>query len=189
MENLPNFKYHPNPIETGAFQIGEPQECDCCGKSTDIYYTRPFYSTEEIHALCPTCIASGKAAETFDGKFQDYASIEGISPDPDEPSTFKNTEAVEEVMKRTPGYRGWQQEIWLAHCNDLCAFVGYVGWDEIQQMGLAGEISEDLDENGSNLGIGTIEHVQQYCRNNGDLQGYLFQCLHCKKHRLYTDYS
>jgi len=184
MEKLPVFKYHPNPIETGAFKVGETEECDCCGQTTDICYTSPFYSAEEINVLCPFCIANGEAAEKFDGEFQDYLGIEGVSPNPAEPSTFKNAEAIEEVTKRTPGYRGWQQEVWLKHCDDLCAFVGYIGWDELQQLGLTDEIESDLAENSE---IGTIEHVQKYCRNGGDLQGYLFQCLHCKKHRLYMD--
>ena len=39
---LPTFKYHPNPIETGAFQKGTPQECDCCGFETDLWYESPF---------------------------------------------------------------------------------------------------------------------------------------------------
>ncbi|WP_308423119.1 CbrC family protein [Marinithermofilum abyssi] len=24
---------------------------------------------------------------------------------------------------RTPGYRGWQQEVWLSHCGEFCSFV------------------------------------------------------------------
>jgi len=184
MQNLPQFKYHPNPLETGAFETGDAQECDCCGQTVSIYYTGPFYSIDEINALCPFCIANGSAAEKFDGTFQDYASIDGISPNPSEPNILTNDDATEEVCTRTPGYRGWQQEVWLTHCNDCCAFVGYVGWDEIQQMGLTDEIADDLAKNSE---FYTIEDVQKYCRNNGDMQGYLFQCLHCKKHRLHMD--
>ena len=58
---IPTFKYHPNPIETGAFIKGDAQECNCCGKQTDIWYESPFYSREEVDCLCPECIASGLA--------------------------------------------------------------------------------------------------------------------------------
>ena len=41
---LPTFRYHPNPLETGAFEESkEGVVCDCCGKTTHIYYTGPFY--------------------------------------------------------------------------------------------------------------------------------------------------
>jgi len=184
MQNLPTFKYHPDPIKTGAFTVGDAVNCDCCGQPTTTYYTGPFYSAEEIEALCPSCISTGEAAEKFDGEFQDYASIEGISPDPSTPGALSNLAAIEEVTLRTPGYSGWQQEYWLSHCNDLCAFIGYVGWDEIKQLGLVEEIAKDLDATST---WGDIEHVEKYCRNKGDLQGYLFKCLHCNQHRLYMD--
>ena len=183
MKNIPDFKYHPNPIETGAFKIDKAVICDCCGQMTDIYYTTPFYCVDDIDALCPFCIASGKAAEKFDGKFQDYASIEGIPPNPNEPNTLENKEAVEEVTTRTPGYVGWQQEVWLSHCDDLCAFIGYVGWNEIKDIlnDFADLESDIKDYNFS------IDDLAKNLVNNGHLQGYLFQCLHCKTYRLHMD--
>lgn len=27
---LPQFKYHPKPLETGAFEQDKTVECDCC---------------------------------------------------------------------------------------------------------------------------------------------------------------
>ncbi|EGM59721.1 hypothetical protein SFJ1713_4195 [Shigella flexneri SFJ17B] len=80
------------------------------------------------------CIADGSAAEKFAGSFQDDASIEGVEFEYDEEDEFagiKNTypdEMLKELVERTPGYHGWQQEFWLAHCGDFCAFIGYVGW-------------------------------------------------------------
>lgn len=180
---LPKFKYHPNPIETGAFKTDKEVICDCCGKSTRIYYTKPFYCIEKIDALCPSCIADGKASEKFDGEFQDYASIEGISPNPNEPDTLNNKKACKEVSQRTPGYSGWQQEVWLSHCDDLCAFLGYVGWEEIKdRLYSFADLESDIKDYNFN-----IDDLSKYLRNNGSLQGYLFQCLHCKKYRLYID--
>ncbi len=40
---------------------------------------------------------------------------------------------LKEFVERTPGYHGWQQEFWLAHCGDFCVFIGYVGWNDIEK--------------------------------------------------------
>ena len=57
---LPTFRYHPDPLDTGAFdESKEGVVCDCCGKTTHIFYTNPFFSIEDIAYLCPECIASG----------------------------------------------------------------------------------------------------------------------------------
>ena len=87
----------------------------------------------------------------------------------------------EEVTKRTPGYCGWQQEVWLSHCDDLCAFVGYVGWNEIKdKLSEFADLQSDISDYDFN-----IDDLSKHLYNNGSLQGYLFQCLHCKKYRLY----
>lgn len=31
---LPQFKYHPKPLETGAFEQDKTVECDCCEQQT-----------------------------------------------------------------------------------------------------------------------------------------------------------
>ena len=86
---LPSFRYHPDPLDTGAFQ--ESQEgvvCDCCGKATSIYYTAPFFSVDDIEYLCPECIVSGKAAQKYDGSFQDDYSVDDGVDDPAIPKLF-----------------------------------------------------------------------------------------------------
>lgn len=35
-----------------------------------------------------------------------------------------NTDFLEELLFRTPGYSSWQEPIWLAHCNDFCQYLG-----------------------------------------------------------------
>lgn len=75
---LPQFKYHPKPLETGAFEQDKTVECDCCEQQTSVYYSGPFYCVDEVEHLCPWCIADGSAAEKFAGSFQDDASIEGV---------------------------------------------------------------------------------------------------------------
>lgn len=180
LATLPRFKYHPNPLETEAFLISEtPVTCDCCEGNTTVYYTGPFYAEEEIEALCPECIASGRAAERFHGFFQDDCSLEN------DISKEISSEKEEELLYRTPGYCGWQQEYWRSHCGDYCAFIGYVGYRELKQMGL---IEEVLDDSMWDREWGdSKEELLEELTNGGSVQGYLFRCLHCGKHLLYVD--
>ena len=173
VHELPTFKYHPEPIKTRAFKTDKTVICDCCDSKIDVYYDGPFYSAEEVEFLCPNCIKSGKANEKFDGDFQDCASCDKVN----------DKEKLLELCYRTPGYTGWQQEYWLAHCDDYCAFIGYVGWDEIMQMGIETEIEDDLSANSEY----PIPTVKQYLKIDGGMQGYLFRCLVCGKHRLHID--
>jgi len=170
---LPYFRYHPNPIETGAFkQSREGVVCDCCGKTTYIYYEMPFFAIDDIDYLCPQCIASGAAAKKFDGSFQDDMSLD---------NGVDNPEKLDELIHRTPGYCGWQQEYWRAHCGDYCAFVGYVGARELRALGVMEEVLDDPMWNDEQK-----EWIQNAV-NGGHMQCYLFQCLHCGKHLLWMD--
>lgn len=173
--NSTEFKYHPDPIGTGAFIRGKQRKCDCCNKSTDIWYSAPFYTAEEgIECICPECIANGAAASKFHGEFQDPESVDRVS----------DASKLDELIHRTPGYCGWQQEYWLAHCDDYCAFVGYVGWKELVDMGLDGEIERNYNQDINGF---DIKDVKECMHNEGSVQGYLFKCLHCKQHFLYVD--
>lgn len=173
---LPRFRYHPNPLETEAFMLADsPVTCCCCQKTTHIYYEGPFYAVEEIGQLCPECISTGEAARKFDGEFQDEASLEdGVN------SPYQ----LDELIHRTPGYHGWQQEYWRAHCGDYCASIGYVGYRELKQMGIVEEL---LDDPLLNEWSAAPEELLKDIVNGGGVQGYLFQCLHCGKHLLWVD--
>lgn len=48
---LPQFKYHPKPLETGAFEQDKTVECDCCEQQTSVYYSGPFYCVDEVEHL------------------------------------------------------------------------------------------------------------------------------------------
>lgn len=168
-----NFKYHPDPIATGAFMNDKTVTCDCCGKQTDVYYTSPFYSIDNVDYLCPECIASGAAAKKFDGEFQDADSADEV----------KDKKALDELIHRTPGYCGWQQEYWLAHCDDYCAFMGYYDWAALEREGIAAEIEETYREDVCMI---PFEDAKEYIQNN---ECYLFKCLHCGKHFIYFDFD
>ena len=171
--DLPFFKYHPNPLATGAFtQAQYAVVCDCCGCSTHIYYDGPFYAIDDINYLCPNCIASGAAAKKFDGDFQDDGCLE--------PKVL-DAEKVDELIHRTPGYSGWQQEYWRSHCGDFCAFIGYVGAAELKALGVLDEVLDDPQWSEEE------KDLIQTSVNGGSLQCYLFKCLHCGKHMVWMD--
>ena len=172
---LPSFRYHQNPMETGAFQKSEKGvTCDCCGETTNIYYNAPFFAEDDIEYLCPTCIANGKAAAKFDGSFQDDYSVDYGVEDPDK---------LDELIHRTPGYCGWQQEYWRAHCGDFCTFLGYVGARELRALGVMDEVLDDP------MWDDELKEMIQASVNGGSMQCYLFQCLYCGKHLLWVDFD
>ncbi|MDF9826104.1 uncharacterized protein CbrC (UPF0167 family) [Ereboglobus sp. PH5-10] len=167
---LPNFKYCPCPMEKGIFRDDRIIECNCCGRETPVYYDGPFYTAaDNVRYLCPECIHSGKAAKKYDASFQ-----QNLVND----ETIKDEGATDEILHRTPGYVSFQGNAWPAHCDDYCAFSSYVGWPELEERGIA-----DSVENISELGFDALKDM----RNNGSLQGYLFQCLKCKTHVILAD--
>ena len=172
---LPTFKYHPDPMKTGAFKQGATSKCNCCDKETDIWYQNPFYTEyDSVNCICPECISNGSAAIKFNGEFQDACNVDEVS-DPAK---------LDELVHRTPGYCGWQQEYWFAHCDDYCAFMGYVGWDDLVKMGIDKEIEENYNQDVNGF---ALSDVKECMINNGSMQGYLFRCLHCGKYMIYVD--
>lgn len=167
------FRYHPNPIETEVFVKSDVVViCPCCGKETDIYYIGSFYCQQQVENLCPACIASGDAARKFNGEFQDAGYLDAVK-DPDK---------LDELVHRTPGYISWQGGYWRAHCDDFCAFIGYVGVKELTERGILNQVLEDekWDDDAKEI-------ICNYLHKEGDAVGYLFQCLHCGKYLLWFD--
>jgi uncharacterized protein CbrC (UPF0167 family) len=135
---LPNFKYHPDPIATGAVHAS-PAICDSCGQARGFEYAASFYTAHKSElTLCPWCIASGEAARKYSGAFSDAHPLAraGLSRD-----------VVREVCERTPGYVSWQQDNWQVHCGDACEFHGAA--DPAEVKALAGpSLTELLDRFG-----------------------------------------
>lgn len=125
---------------------------------------------EPPEILCPECIHSGKAAEKYQGDFQDLLL--------DEPTV--NPDHTSELRLRTPSYVSWQGQVWPSHCGDYCAFIKYVGWKDLEEMG--------IDEDGLlHVSDFDSEYLKKHMVNDGHLQGYLFQCLECGRYCLYAD--
>jgi uncharacterized protein len=170
---LPKFKYNPNALSLGVIRE-EETNCPVCKKERKYLYDGPFYTENDVEGICPWCIFDGAAAKKYEGEFQDVDSCEEVDKE----------EYIDELIHRTPGYVGWQQEYWLSHCGDFCAIVQYVGWEEIKH--LENELAEDIRKICIEYGL-TKQEFQNGLINEGNLQGYLFECIHCSKHRLHVD--
>jgi uncharacterized protein CbrC (UPF0167 family) len=165
---IPEFPYHPDPRATGFVRLSDAR-CLACGERRGFVYTGPVYASEELDgSLCPWCIADGSAADKYDAEFTDvgWGVPAGVPAD-----------VVEQVATRTPGFSAWQQEHWLYHCGDACAFLGLVGWTELE---LHPDAVESLRQ----------EHDRGYLRTldaDGEATAYLFRCRHCDRHLAYAD--
>ena len=176
---LPAFRYHPDPVATGAVEQSAIA-CRRCRTVRGFIYQGPVYAVEDLDGeLCPWCIGDGSAADEFGATFTDVSW--GVPDDvPDH--------VLDVVTKRTPGFSGWQQERWLYHCADAAAYLGRTGYAE-----LSGH-PEALDLiRAENVGFGWTEaQVESYLRAlhpDGDATAYLFTCLHCGQHLAYSDMS
>jgi uncharacterized protein CbrC (UPF0167 family) len=94
--------------------------------------------------------------------------------------------AVEQIAARTPGFSGWQQEHWLYHCGDGAAFLGRVGWEELQ---LYPEAVESLrhEQDDDPWPADEVEEYLRALRKEGEATAYLFRCRHCRRHLAYSD--
>lgn len=175
--DLPKFKYHPDPLKSGAIESCN-KVCVCCGKEVDYIYMGSAYGPEDLcEELCPWCIADGSANEKYEATFSDeYPLIKaGIGID-----------IIEEVTQRTPGYVTWQQEEWATHCNDACAFIGDADIEQLKVLTPKerGEIflSNEIDDEAWN-------DLLSYYEPGGDPAIYHFQCIHCGKNVFNYDCS
>ena len=180
--NLPTFKYHPNPIETGAIEESETT-CVCCGKARGFVYVGPVYAEEEYDGLiCPWCIADGSAHEKLDAEFFDIDSIPGYGFSQSEEVS---EEIAEEIAYRTPGFCAWQQEQWATCCGDAAVFLGKAGRKELETRW-----PEAVEPVRESTGLDPDERWDHFfgaLRRDGSPTAYIFQCSHCGKFLAYTD--
>jgi len=174
---LPTFRYHPDPLETGSIGTGEAA-CQVCDAERGYLYAGPFYSAlVDEPSICPWCIADGSAAAALEGEFTDVG-LEGPGDVPDE--------VLSELACRTPGFSGWQQEHWLFHCDDAAAFLGPAGRVELAAHPDALEmLAHEHDPDGW-PDDQVAGHLVALSRD-GQPTAYLFTCLHCGAHLAYSD--
>jgi uncharacterized protein len=121
---LPAFPYHPDPVASGVIVASE-SKCVCCNQARGLVYIGPAHTKHEgvRENLCPWCIADGSAASKFDVEFADAHPLFKAGID---------RKIVDVVTKQTLGYFSWQQDDWLTHCRDACAFHGHASAEDIK---------------------------------------------------------
>lgn len=197
-EQLPKFKYHPDPIKTGSIVKSE-QPCWCCnqkrgylsalGGYTEFEFDEELlndFIEEQSHLnlrpnllVCPWCIHDGSAAKKWKAHFTPVDEM--MYPD-------LSDEIIEELQERTPSFVARQEERWLVHCNDGCEFHGdatvedlrELTWEEVQQI-------EDIQHL-----VDNVEEWEDFLNNvyapkSGDKGFYKFVCRHCRKKLYYWD--
>lgn len=173
---LPTFKYHPDPIATGAIEKTK-KDCECCDRSTGFIATSNIHSTHSVETICPWCIADGSAAKKYDGLFSDSDPLlsDGI-----------DKEIVKEVCEGTPSFISWQQERWLSHCNDACEFHG-----DAEKSDLVDLQNKNLDQFLSNeyMTAKVWSIILQSYDKGGDTAIYKFKCRVCGENQFYADCS
>lgn len=175
------FTYHPDPVATGSLVAGDGAACDVCRGVRDLVYRGPVYSPiADEPTICAECIANGRAATELDAMFTDLGG-DGWEDVPQPIQT--------EVLTRTPGFSGWQQEQWQAHCSDAMEFLGPVGHAELEGLGkeavaaLRGELSTwGWDDQ-------QIDEFMVALDRDGMPTGYAFRCRHCGAFNVYADFT
>jgi uncharacterized protein CbrC (UPF0167 family) len=178
---LPTFRYHPDPIGTGSIEVSDVV-CVVCQQARGYVYTSHAYSRKEYsNCICPWCIADGSAHGKLDVEFFDDVGIGGYG------QWDKVSQVViDEIVFRTPGFSGWQQERWFTHCEDAAAFLGRMGSEELRAYGEAIEVIRNY--------IGLNHKDERYelfemLRKDGSPCAYLFRCLHCGTYGGYIDFD
>jgi uncharacterized protein len=178
--DLPTFGYHRDPLASGSVEASDAS-CRCCRRKRGFVYVGPVYSEHDDldGALCPWCIADGKAHEKFDASFTDEAGFPDGIP----------REAVEEVAFRTPSFNSWREGRWLTCCGDAATFLEPIGYAEIKarypriEGSLVTYIVQDLKISGS-AAIRLLESLHR----DSSPTAYVFQCRRCDAQPAYVDF-
>lgn len=180
--SLPLFRYHPDPLETCSIKHSDAV-CVVCGKARGYIYPGPPYGGEEyVEEICPWCIADGSAHRLLAVEFTDPLDIGTSSANW---NSVRIPDAVqEEIAYRTPGIRSWQSASWLGHCGDAAAYLGPVGYNELEAFGF-----EAIEAIRGSTGLEGDEWWDFCLRLDkyGSPTGYIFRCIHCGAYAGYTD--
>lgn len=96
------------------------------------------------------------------------------------------SDVMEVVLRRTPGFAGWQQERWLHHCADAAEFQGEVGAPELADFPDAVDHLR-LEMAGSGWSAEDKDWYLQSLSKDGPVTAFLFRCRHCGTHLAYSD--
>ena len=130
------FRYNAAAYECGIIRR-EEGVCGVCGRPREWFYTGAVYCAGPAPRVCAECLHSGEAARKFDATFITRGSR--LVTDPAK---------ADELYHRTPGYPSWQGDFFPYCCDDYCTFLGDVGTEELEAMGIADAVFADYEERG-----------------------------------------
>ena len=177
---LPEFRYHPDPLDTGSIAPSDAI-CVVCKQQRGFIYTGPVYTEGDFEdAICPWCIADGSAHEALGATFVDSEAFPAETPG----------EVVDTIVERTPGYAAWQAEEWPSCCGDAAAFIGPLGIAEIRakHRHLEGFLMSQI-VHGLGISGGAATRFLESLRRDASPTAYLFRCLHCEEPQVHVDHT
>jgi uncharacterized protein len=178
-EPLPKFRFHPDPLATGSVKASK-KKCVCCNRSRGHIYVGPVYSEKKYsECICPWCIADGSAHRKLAVSFHDDAEVGGNEWD------SVPRQSIDEVVFRTPGFSGWQQERWWSHCGDAAQFIGRAGSEELRELG-----PQAVQAIRDSTGLTDDTEWNEFFRaidKDGSPTAYLFKCQKCGQYGGYQD--
>ena len=198
---LPYFKYHPDPISTGSIKKSN-RTCESCEEQRGFIYTGSFYSKHSLNDICPWCIASGFAADKYDGSFisqidlvqvidtrepkrgmsKFFLSLFSVNGSNSDKSLRANWR--EELFYRTPGFSSYQEEIWLSCCDTPCEFRGLATVDDFRKI--SEEEKLRLFQN-SSVCAEYLEELQEGENETKHDYYFKFVCASCNEIRFLED--
>jgi len=175
---LPVFRYHPDPLASGSI-IASDLQCRCCRERRGYVYTGPVYVEEELQdSLCPWCIADGSAYGRFQANFVDVEAFPEGTP----------SEAMDEIVRRTPGFATWQGERWPQCCGDATAFQSPMGIEELRRQPGAESFALSHIIYEMQISGGAAKRLLDSLRRGSGPTAYLFECLQCHRRHLHIDF-
>ena len=166
---LPVFRFHPDPIASGSL-VRSDATCRVCGVSRGFIYTGPVYAEEEIgDALCPWCIAEGRAHAELHAVFHDVTFPDGTTAG-----------EMAEIEERTPGFAAFNPFEWPRCCDLPMAYVEPAGIAELRERHrtleglLMATIVHELGISG-----GAARTFLESLRRDGSPCVQVFHCLSC----------
>jgi uncharacterized protein CbrC (UPF0167 family) len=168
--DLPNFRYHPDPIASGSV-VESTEKCEVCKKSRGYMYDGPIYAEDDVEHICPWCIADGSAAKKLDACF------------------VGDDEVPEEIAQRTPGFAAWQTEQWLTCCEQPAAFVAPMGLKELRDFDytLEGQLMMYIVQE-LHISGGAATRMLEGLKKDHSPTAFVFKCLKCERNLGYVDY-
>lgn len=179
-DELPSFRYYPDPLGTGVIQEAPDRPCLGCNRIRGYLYMGPVTTEKNFildEHLCPWCVADGTAAKQFGALFN-YAGLMEDVPD----------SVRDEIEQRTPGFVAWQQEQWLACCGDGASFLGVVGRAELERdypeaiPAVRKHLRDEYE-----LSKADADEFFNGLSKDGEPSAYLFRCLKCREFLAYVD--